>query len=268
MKTLLLIWSLVLGHCLAGPFFFGQQGAVSATPASSGFNPDNYISTRIWLSARQETAYSDGNTVETPVNRISGGAAVTQATVSKRPIYKTAVIGGQNAFRFDGVDDTWQSASTTINQANGITVIVVGKALNTANPLFIEQGPNVNSSAGFYVYGADGATMQKYAGAGWQANNATASTWLSSDLAVAIFVMRGDGTWAVWKNGTSISLSGVFSSGSYSAGSVSAVINIMSRNGSSVFSNIDVGDLIIGEGTLNSTQVSEIQTQLGALYGL
>lgn len=268
MKTLLLIWSLVIGHCLAGPFFFGQQGVISATPASSGFNPDNYISTRIWLSARQETGYSDGSTVETPVNRISGGVSVTQATVSKRPIYKTAVIGGQNAYRFDGVDDTWQSVATTINQANGITVIVVGKALNTAKPLFIEQGPGASGSPGFFVYGLNGSTLQKYAGAGWQANNATSATWLSSDLAVAIFVMRGDGTWALWKSGTSVSLSGVVTGGSYSAGSVSAVINIMSRNGGSVFSNIDVGDLIIGEGALNSTQVSEIQTQLGSLYGL
>lgn len=268
MKTLLLIWSLVIGHCLAGPFFLGQQGVVSQQSSSAGFNPDDYISSRVWLAARRETAYSDGASVETPNNYSPAGITVTQATSSKRPTYKTAVLGGQNAFRFDGVDDTLQAASTTINQANGITLIMVSKCLNGAKPAFIEQGSNASSSPGFYVYGTTASTAQKYAGAGYQYVNATSSSWLSTDTAVVVVAWRSDGSFSIWKNGTAVALNATGTVGSYSAGSVSDVINIMSRNGASLLSNADLAELVIGEGEVDSTDVADIQTKLGGIYGL
>ena len=63
MKTLLLIWSLAIGHCLAGPPFFGQQGAVaSQSEPDTGFNPSDYgLSVTMWGSIPKETgfAYND-----------------------------------------------------------------------------------------------------------------------------------------------------------------------------------------------------------------
>lgn len=104
MKTLL-IWSLVLGHCLAGPLFFGQQGNVAT--ASSAWAPPTTSNLALWLDAHRETAYSDAGSVQTPTDWSGSGNAPTQSTSAARPTWEAGEINGNAVFRFDGVDDRW-----------------------------------------------------------------------------------------------------------------------------------------------------------------
>lgn len=105
MKTFLLIWPLVIGHCLAGPFFFGQQGAVAN--ASSAWSPPTTSNLALWLDAQLETSYADAASVQTPTDWSGSGNAPTQSTSAARPTLETGEINGNAVFRFDGVDDRW-----------------------------------------------------------------------------------------------------------------------------------------------------------------
>ena len=62
MRTLLLIWSLVIGQCLAGPgFYMNQQGVVATS--STAFSPADVSGLTIWLVA-DDISGSDGDTFE------------------------------------------------------------------------------------------------------------------------------------------------------------------------------------------------------------
>lgn len=113
MKTLLLIWSLVLGHCLAGPFFFGQQGVVAAQ-ASSEWTPPTTSNLALWLDAPRETAYADGDTVTSLSDWSGNGHVLTQATATKRGTWNSNVVNGLAVYRLDGTDDEWTATTGAI----------------------------------------------------------------------------------------------------------------------------------------------------------
>ena len=116
--------------------------------ASTGYTPpsSNLV---LWLSARKETAYSDGGTVQTPTDWSGAGNAPTQATSTSRATFETGEINGLPTFRFDGVDDRWTFSGTGLNigrNVSGLTVYVVSKS-NAAGSARSSAGMSVGTSA-------------------------------------------------------------------------------------------------------------------------
>lgn len=133
MKPLLLILSLALGHCLAGPFFFGQQGVVATT--SSAWSPPTTSNLALWLDAQRETAYADAGSVQTPTDWSGSGNAPTQSTSAARPTWEQNEVNGNAVFRFDGTDDRWTFSGTGLDifkNVGGATVYWVCKVNSIA----------------------------------------------------------------------------------------------------------------------------------------
>lgn len=117
MRTLLIIWSLVIGHCLAGPFFFGQQGAAQSTPVEPTISGLVLSLTGDSLSAGSVTTWNDAS---------GNGYNCTQGTAASRP---TATTGpnGRMVVQFDGVDDFLTGSSWAVG-SSAFSVVVVGYA--------------------------------------------------------------------------------------------------------------------------------------------
>lgn len=116
----------------------GLYSSASDTATVAGpLNPDAYSSAlKLWLDARQETAYADGGTVTTPQDFAAGGFGLTQGTAGNRPIWRNAAngINGMASFRFaidlDATARCWIAAQTSVNldtqgAGNGLTVAAI-----------------------------------------------------------------------------------------------------------------------------------------------
>lgn len=68
-------------------------------------NPLSISGCVTWIAARNHPEYYDGDVCD-HVTDVSGtGHTHTQATVSRRPIFRRQAIGGMPGFYFDGIDD-------------------------------------------------------------------------------------------------------------------------------------------------------------------
>lgn len=117
MKTLLLIWSLVLGQCHAGPFFFGQQGQLVVIPPPPLDLPAPLalsVTCQQYLrgDSLADAGGADGDSVATWSDEANSYDA-TQATASAKPTLKLAVYNGHACVRFDAVDDNLTHSSFT-----------------------------------------------------------------------------------------------------------------------------------------------------------
>lgn len=180
MKTLLLIWSLVLGQCMAGPFFFGQQGAVATSGAAAYSWP---ASTLAAFESTSSGSLSDGDAIAT-LTSVYGAATITQGTAAARPIYKASGgSGGLAYWQFDGVND---QISGAITDTQSFTLAVIckrtGSAANNKTPI-----GDSGSYAGVSSRSAGGSpnTIGLYAGSAVAPTGLNAiGTWY---LIVAVF---------------------------------------------------------------------------------
>lgn len=94
---------------------------------SSGFKPSQIPGLRIWQDAAQIAGLNDGDAVSSWADSSGNGLALTQATGTKQPLYKTGIFGSQPAVLFDGVDDELVIASHSFSMTAG-TLFAVYKA--------------------------------------------------------------------------------------------------------------------------------------------
>lgn len=96
----------------------GLSGLVGAA-----FAPDQVTGLTLWLKADAIAGLSDGDPVGTWSDSSGQGNHATQATAAKKPTYKTNIINGLPAVRFDGVDDYLQASIPDLR--NGLAFLVV-----------------------------------------------------------------------------------------------------------------------------------------------
>ena len=281
MKNLFIVILTAWCAC-AGPFFFGQQGVV----ASHGFLPPGPIewgpptaNLVYWLSARQETAFSDGDSVETPTDWSGAGNAPTQATSSRRPTYETNVVNGLPVFRFDGVDDRFDFSGGALDMANnqsGLTVyVVVIPATTTSaaqrNLVSISSGTSTTQQRVLVSFSAGGGTTI----GGRRLDTDGFSTSLGS------FVYAGGTAWVVtalfdwansdlysWRN-TSVDIANTSYQTAGSTSNTSSLAATIGSNsaGSFIFTG-DIAEILIYQESHDSTERADIQSGLMTIYGL
>lgn len=278
MRRLLLILSLLLAPCsalLSGPFFLGQQGVIAS--ASTTYTPPT-ANLVLWLSARKETAFSDGAAVETPTDWSGAGNAPTQATSTSRPSYETAEINGLPTFRLDGVDDRWLFSGTALDIAKnvgGLTVYVVSKSTSTATArTTVGFTSGTSTTANRFFVGHTSGSKLRSGGRRTDADtlqevNGTATyssgTWY---LSTAVFNYTNSDL-NQYLNGTSDGSSTTFQTdGSTSNTSSQAATIGASSAVSSIFWTGDIAEVLIYQTAHDSTTRSAIETGLRGIYGL
>lgn len=112
--------------------------------------PDEIGSLWCWVAADQIAGLSDDDPVTTWEDLSATGADFTQATASKKPIYKTAVQNGLPVVRFDGSDDgllSDQGATISVNDRTCIAVVAMASS------------PHANFNDIFAIAGASGVNF-------------------------------------------------------------------------------------------------------------
>ena len=86
-----------------------QQGAVRLGSGllvpSGGFLPTHLGGLRMWVAADIGLDLTDGDPVMVWPDQSGNGNDLIQGAGAKRPIYKTGLVNGRPAMRFDGADD-------------------------------------------------------------------------------------------------------------------------------------------------------------------
>ncbi|MFZ9371230.1 MAG: hypothetical protein ACO25M_05055 [Limnohabitans sp.] len=284
MKTALFICSLLLALCSplsAGSFFRLQQGVV----ASQGVVPPEPIewgpptaNLVYWLSARQETAFSDGDSVETPTDWSGAGNAPTQATSSRRPTYETNVVNGLPVFRFDGVDDRFDFSGAALDMAknqSGLTVYVVVIPATTTggqrNMVSISSGISTTQQRALVALAASGTTLvggrrldtdgfanptgslTHTGGTAWVVT--TVFDWANSDL-------------LTWRNTTGDLNYTTFQTNGSTSNTSSLAATIGSNSAGSFIFTGDIAEILIYQESHDSTERADIQSGLMTIYGL
>jgi len=161
--------------------------------------------------ARYITGISDGSVVSTWSDLSGNGKDATQSTNSLRPLYKTAIIGGQPTIRFDGTDDQFThsvvnsetcSIITVINrvtaQTGYRTIFACGPANNTTTPstcMFMSLA--ANNRWGTYIM-SGGAGAERSANTQIAASTPSILTMIDNSESGGNFYLNAlaDGTWA------------------------------------------------------------------------
>lgn len=240
------------------------------------FTPPLIANLAVWLDAADVSRMfqnSNGTTAVTanadPVGYVgtyAGGNAL-QATANNRPTWQTNAQNGLPVLRFDGSNDSLQLASVAIQAY--FSIFVAGK-FTTAKPMLFEQSANASANAGFYFYGSTVNTLTiNRSGNILFTRNASSSTWMGSNFAVVDMQHGGKPDVAITKNGTAETLSGGSGGDNLlSDTSVTANLNICSRNQTSVFSDGDLGELIIYNRRITATEAQFVRRYLGKKWGV
>ncbi len=99
---------------------------LGVTHTGGVFTPLKLPGLELWLDASQIVGLNDGDPVATWSDLSGNGNHATQATGSKRPLWKTAIVNGRAVVRPDGVDDYLATASASPTLAQPGTVYIVG----------------------------------------------------------------------------------------------------------------------------------------------
>lgn len=126
------------------------RGSSEGSPAA--WTPASIPGLRIWQDAAQITGLNDGDAVSSWADSSGNGLALTQATGTKQPLYKTGIFGSQPAVLFDGVDDELLIASHSFSMTAG-TLFAVYKATDSSYGVV---KVNNDFAQQWWRYGGDG----------------------------------------------------------------------------------------------------------------
>ena len=245
MKTLLLIWSLVLGHCLAGPPFFGQNGIPAAA-----FSPADISNLSMWLVA-DDISGSDGDTVETWPARSPTTISPTQGTLAARPTLQVAEVNGRNAVLSDAVNDLM--TFTPISSSGSWTIITVQKRASSGGLGGVVG--NINSPAKPPYSALEyGSLSRIYIGSRTDQRYATIP---SNDWHV-ITSQDASGTLGLWVDGSAQSLTAAADAGAFD-------FSVLFGRGNERW-GVYVAEVLIYTKTLSASERGQVEAYLKSRY--
>lgn len=240
------------------------------------FAPPMIANLAVWLDAADVSRMfqlANGTTAVAasgdPVGYVGayvGGNAV-QATNNNRPTWQAGAQNGLPVLRFDGTNDSLQIASVALQ--SHFAIFVAGK-FTTTKPLFVEHSGNANVTSGFYFYGANLYSLRIFRALGQFDRNASSSTWAGSGFVVLDAQHAGNTDVAIAKNGTAevLNQNNGAANSNLADSSVTTSLNICSRNQSSIFSDGDLGELIIYNRRITASECVAVRRYLGRKWGV
>lgn len=246
MRTLLLIWSLVIGHCLAGPFFFGQQGAL--TSASSQWTPASLSGLQLWYDMSTLSG-SNGAPVGSLTDLSGNGRNASQGTLAKQPTLATAAQNGRNGLRGDGVDD---NISVSLTVARPYTVVLVYRvASNTGRTL-----------SGVSVGGADNWLLGSHnLGSRWYfATVAVGSAGGSTGTGYSLVALGSASASSYYSSGTLVASSAA-------TGTWGSTLVLLGA-GSSEYANATIFEVFVVNRELSSTERASVDAYVLNKWGI
>ena len=241
---------------------------------SSVWQPTQISGCQLWLDAADRNTVTLSGTNVTQWGDKSGTNQNAIQNVNGRYPSYTRQINGNPVITMSSSGTTMFVSNFTVTQPP--TVIVVWQKFGTsgANMFFIEQGPNLNTSPGFYIssgnwdaFGVRSASSHQQF---YDTNLPTQSGGINNSFNTTgtTFLYVGQVSPNLWRlNGSSRNTTTTVNSGSPS-GALTAQLNINSRNQSSVFGNILYCEIIIYNGNIALQNIQQIEGYLAWKWGL
>lgn len=220
------------------------------------FNPLS-LSPALWLS--------DTGTNAAQWDDISGnGRHATQSTGANQPAIVTNVINGKQVRRFDGVNDRMIIANMPL--PTYISVFVVAQTPDSANSkFFMEHGANAGAADGFFFIGKNIPAWLFYRNGASHGGLNSGGNWFGENWGIGF--LSYDGASNLRLNGSPAS--NPAGTGTARANStVTATLNIGSRNQSSLFLRADVAEILIYQGVLTESERRSVEQYFSRKYAI
>jgi hypothetical protein len=216
---------------------------------------------------------SDNDPVTTWADSSSAANNVTQATGSKKPLYKTGIINAKPVVRFDASDDNLNKSAFDLSATNAISGFAVfTAAAGGGDRMIVDIGDGTAGNGNWNVARVSANTVQaNHFGdvglSGWE----TTGTLTTTPKCVCVITDR-----TLTTNETKIYLNGTqdgaaTSNNNNGTGNFSATypINVGSRgNGTSLPSGADIAEIIVYAIALGTTVRQSVERYLSAKYAL
>jgi hypothetical protein len=220
--------------------------------------PTDIAGCRVWVAADFES-FADNDPVGTALNQGSSGGNPTAAG-STRPTFKTNILNGKPAYRFDGVDDglVFGSDPRDTGEVTLYAVVIPRGVAGAYDPVYISglpsNGQRLALRVGTNPWGSYvSASGDKPANTTLVADTAYMLGIVGSGAATASFRLNGvaDGSW-----------SGGEMSGSNNAGSA----RIGVEPASSRWAEFDLLALVLYDTLLSNANRDDLESYLNARY--
>ncbi len=240
-----------------------------AVPALSVFagglrNPLQILGSSVLLAWYDASSYigSDGATVAAWDDSSGNGNTLTQSTTANKPIYKTSIRNGKPVMRFDGTNDILAAASQFQPVANKATIFFVVKQAAVASCSVWTNTSTGNGTGTSFIDNAGTQAIRLFRGGNYYDTNTAigANNW-----AYYTTIFRNSSTLVGVAN---LRINGAATSTSGGFGAANGPDLNVSVGGGAGFFNGDIGDLLICDGELTSTQYLEVEAYLKAKYAL
>jgi hypothetical protein len=221
---------------------------IGSTSGTVGGGNGPGISNCITILDYNQCGVASGSSLASWTDVSGYGFHATQSVASKQPKV------GAGGIVFDGVDDTLRIPNIGLDN---FTLFVRGKYTTSGSySLFIEHGPDANSINGFCLYGS--TTPFKICRSGSIVSVTTSSNWFGSTTSTAALRYSPATGIQFFRNGVVCKDSASFSV----TGTVSASLNICSRNQNGVFCGTEMKQLLIYNTALNDEDMNTVQAWL------
>jgi hypothetical protein len=250
------------------PFRRRIQTAMQQGGGAAAFSPTDIAGLKLWLDASQITGLNDGDAVATWSDLSGLANDVTQATASRKPTYKTAILNGRAVVRFDGADDFMETAvnfGTNNSLAGDIvaSVFVVYRKLNVNAGHAYGWGTATVALKSVGVY--DDNSIQQYSfagGNGLNFNSCASSTWFVREFHKSAGAINTTGETLL--NGTSDLRSG--SSANTPSVDGSHAFRVGRWVDYAYYLNGDVAEVLVYQGSAASAARASIRSYLNAKW--
>lgn len=237
---------------------------------SGAFSPASISGLALWFAAHLETGFNDDDAVATWTDRSGNGRNATQATGTKRPLYKTNIISGKPVLRFDNTDDCLTTAAIDFSGTAGLTLFVVTVNITSATDRIIfETSATAATNAGaIQLFRATANTVSASHRGGSSSSFTTTGTVTSAATVMSSIFDRSLATneVTIWLNG---STAGTRVNNNQAGNHGNHAANIGSRNnGASLPLGGDIAEIILYDTALSSDNRLLVERYLGAKYGI
>lgn len=239
------------------------------------FSPSSIAGLALWL---------DGNDTATLFDATSGGSQVvadgavarwadkaesnyqvTQGTANNRPLLRVAGLGGKPALEFDGTDDWLQIEENLIGNSGSMTVLVAMRidTLGLGTRLILNKGDAASFQNTVWELEA-GNPWYGYANFAWFASIGTSALPTATPMVVGGKTDNFVSTLLL-----NNSAAGPASADAEAANDISQYIGICGAGTSGAGPlAATIGEILIYERALNSTEMGQLQTYLAGKWGV
>jgi len=247
-----------------------------SNPSAGGFGPLDIDGLHLWLDAT-DLALSDGDAVGTWEDKGPDGYDVTQSTSSKKPIYKTGIIGGGPILRFDGVDDflTHDVVNWRASDLAYTFFMVVRTSLGAGSQEVVFSscaGAASNPIWGIYTNLVGGGTPEAPGAFRWSPGVGDKSTTSILDGNPHIFMAQSQNPGRLWRLDGAIDANAttgdVGGPGSKPTGRTNIAVACYNRNIEDSHFGGDLGEIIYYDSALGSDDIADVESYLSSKWGI